>query len=108
MIAGKIFMTTPSLSISLCQNFNRVDGLNVGAVMNLHATSPTVADDFVEVVLLDALEKFRADFHGDSVLVFAEAVIARNAAAARVGRLNFDAVNLFQDVLRGQTDCLRL
>ena len=94
------------LLVSLCEDFNRVNGQDVGAVMNLHTTSTAVADDFVEVVLLDALEKFRANFHGDFVLILAEAVVAGNAAAASVSEINFCA-GFFQDVLRGKPDCLR-
>ena len=75
--------------------------------MNLHSTSPAIADNFVEVFALDTLKKFRANLHGNIVFIFAEAVIARYAATARVSRLNFRA-ELLQNILRGQSDCLRL
>ena len=98
---------TASCPLTICcrQNFNRVAGLDSRTVMNLHSTRAAVADNFVEVFFLDALEKFRANLHGNFVLVFAETVIARNAATARVSRLNFCA-GFFQNVLRGQSDSL--
>ena len=76
--------------------------------MNLHSTSAAIADNPVEVLALDALEKLRANLHGNIILVFSETVVAGNTTTARVRRLNFHAANLFQNVLRGQSDCLRL
>ena len=93
--------------VRLSENFNGMKRLNGSAVMNLHATRATIADDFVEVVLFDALEKFFADFHRDLILLLAETVIAGNATATGVRQLNFRA-DFLQNVLRGQPDCLRL